>query len=99
MNWLSENYKWMFDGIGAAALIGLIAWLWRRFCKEPAAENATVSVRDTQGTGSPIASGSQVTQNIHYGQPLAPASPAPSVPASTQDKPRPNIRMTGARQT
>jgi hypothetical protein len=95
MNWLSENYKWVFDGIGAATLIGLIAWLWRRFFKEPAAENVTVSVQDSQITGSPIASGSQVTQNIHYGQELAPASPAPSVPASTQDKPRPNMQQTG----
>jgi membrane protein implicated in regulation of membrane protease activity len=65
MNWLSENYKWVFDGIGAAVLVGLIAWLWRRFFKEPAAENATVNVRDSQVRGSPIASGSQVTQNIH----------------------------------
>ena len=40
MNWLSENYKWVFDGIGAAVLVGLIAWLWRRFFKEPA-ENVT----------------------------------------------------------
>jgi hypothetical protein len=100
MNWLSENYKWVFDGIGAAALIGLIAWLWRRFFKEPAEKtNTSLTAKDSQVTNSPVASGSGIIQNVIHFQPQPAPSPALSVPTvpATQDKPRPNMQQVGAR--
>jgi hypothetical protein len=39
MHWLSENYKWLFDGIGALAIIGVVGYLLRRFTR--AAERAS----------------------------------------------------------
>lgn len=29
LNWLRENYQWVFDGIGVVVLVGLLAWLGR----------------------------------------------------------------------
>jgi hypothetical protein len=95
MNWLSSHFWELFGGIGGTALVGLIGWLLNRFFKHRAAENtdATVTVRDSHVTGSPVAAGSNITQHNYF----TPVTPATSVPA--KDKPRPNIRMTGARQT
>ena len=38
MKWLADNYKWLFDGIGALAIIGVVGYLLRRFMRaaEPA---------------------------------------------------------------
>jgi hypothetical protein len=29
VNWIAENYKWLFDGLGAVAVVALIGWIWR----------------------------------------------------------------------
>ena len=31
MKWLADNYKWLFDGIGALVIIGVVGYLLRRF--------------------------------------------------------------------
>ena len=38
MKWLADNYKWLFDGIGALVIIGVVGYLLRRFRRaaEPA---------------------------------------------------------------
>jgi hypothetical protein len=38
MKWLADNYKWLFDGIGALVIIGVVGYLLRRFMRaaEPA---------------------------------------------------------------
>ena len=38
MKWLADNYKWLFDGIGALVIIGVVGYLLRRFTRaaEPA---------------------------------------------------------------
>ena len=38
MRWLADNYKWLFDGIGALVIIGVVGYLLRRFmcAAEPA---------------------------------------------------------------
>ena len=38
MKWLADNYKWLFDGIGALIIIGVVGYLLRRFRRaaEPA---------------------------------------------------------------
>ena len=38
MKWLADNYKWLFDGIGALIIIGVVGYLLRRFTRaaEPA---------------------------------------------------------------
>ena len=39
MHWLADNYKWLFDGIGALVIIGVVGYLLRRFMR--AAERAS----------------------------------------------------------
>jgi hypothetical protein len=35
MHWLFANYKWLFDGIGALVIIGVVGYLLRRFMRAP----------------------------------------------------------------
>ena len=35
MHWLADNYKWLFDGIGALVIIGVVGYLLRRFRRAP----------------------------------------------------------------
>jgi hypothetical protein len=30
MNWISQNYKWLFDGVLGTAVVALAGWLFRR---------------------------------------------------------------------
>ncbi|HXC47340.1 MAG TPA: hypothetical protein VNU20_03550 [Candidatus Sulfotelmatobacter sp.] len=43
MNWLYQNYKWMFDGIGGVALIALIGFLYRLWFK-PSSRSSTQTI-------------------------------------------------------
>jgi hypothetical protein len=95
VQWLANNYQWLFAGVGVAVL----GFLLKRYVfKEPAATGHTteskLSSADSKVTGSPVISGQGNTTTIHIGQP--PSAPVPFA-ASTEDKPRPNMRMTGTR--
>ena len=46
MKWLADNYKWLFDGIGALVIIGVVGYLLRRFMR--AAEPAYLLVQPRQ---------------------------------------------------
>jgi hypothetical protein len=46
MHWLADNYKWLFDGIGALVIIGVVGYLLRRF--RHAAEPASHLVQPSQ---------------------------------------------------
>src|SRR5438552_18655891 len=46
MKWLADNYKWLFDGIGALVIIGVVGYLLRRFMR--AAEPAYILVQPRQ---------------------------------------------------
>src|SRR6266852_3865557 len=47
MHWLADNYKWLFDGIGALVIIGVVGYLLRRFRR--AAEPSSHLVQPRQG--------------------------------------------------
>ena len=70
MKWLADNYKWLFDGIGALVIIGVVGYLLRRFTRaaEPAyhleqperqektdGSKAELRAEDSQVTNSPVA--------------------------------------------
>jgi hypothetical protein len=95
MNWLSGHFWQLFEGVGGAALVGLVFFVLQRFLNTPAEETtATLTAHDAKVSGSPVASGSGIIQNvIHVGQPLPTPTPAPAA-ISPQPKPRPNMRMT-----
>jgi hypothetical protein len=66
--WLSENYKWLFDGVAGAAVIAVIGYLLRRFLKprpQDPQQNATLTAQGAKVVNSPIASGSGITQRIN----------------------------------
>ncbi len=92
MNWLSSHFWLLIGGVGGTALVGLIGWFLSRFFKEPVETDATVAVRDSHVTSSPIAAGSRITQHNYF----TPVSTSVAAPATTQDEPRPNIQQTGA---
>jgi hypothetical protein len=68
MQWLSENYKWLFDGVAGAAVIAAIGYLVQRLLKgskNPPGATATLTAQGAKVTNSPVASGSGITQNIN----------------------------------
>src|ERR1700674_2147049 len=85
MNWLSENYKWLFDGVAGAAALSLIGYFIHRFTKSKGQNgNAALNAQGAKVTNSPVASGSNITQtvnspttiNLALGEPtIAPRSP------------------------
>jgi hypothetical protein len=52
MKWLANNYKWLFDGIGALVIIGVVGYLLRRFMRaaEPAYHLAQPRQEKTDGS-------------------------------------------------
>jgi hypothetical protein len=52
MKWLADNYKWLFDGIGALVIIGVVGYLLRRFMRaaEPAYHLAQPRQEQTDGS-------------------------------------------------
>lgn len=81
MNWINENYKWLFGGVGAAAAIAILGWLVNRFWPRPeraGGNTATIGGEgDTSVAGSAIASGSHITQTVHITETPLPLAPAP----------------------
>jgi hypothetical protein len=66
MNWLSENYKWLFDGVAGAAALSLIGYFIHRFSKSRGQNgNAALNAQGAKVTNSPVASGSNITQTIN----------------------------------
>jgi hypothetical protein len=67
VQWFYDNYKWLFDGIGAIVFIGVITFLWRRLVSTPAAQ---APAPDSHPSNSAVASGN--VTNIYNVQPHAP---------------------------
>jgi hypothetical protein len=82
MHWLSQNYQWIFSGIGVL-ILGLLIERWRRSSKgQPKKENsAALTAQGAKVTASPVASGSNISQKVN--------SPTfnVSLPASTLSAP------------
>jgi hypothetical protein len=84
MHWLSDNYKWLFDGVAGAALVALVGYVVH--FRRQAAEKIDVSLRaqDSYVANSPVTSGSgNITTITNYGYPAA----APVAPVN-QSLPR-----------
>jgi len=70
VRWLSENYKWLFDGVAGAAVIALLAFLARQLFRTkpqpPSPEMAaTLTAQGAKVTNSPVASGSGISQTVN----------------------------------
>src|SRR4029077_13958146 len=42
MRWISDNYKWLLDGVGGAAIIALFVYLLQRWVKPSPRLNAEI---------------------------------------------------------
>ena len=83
MSWLSENYKWLFDGIGALALMAVIGYFAQRVLRrswDHQKDTAALNAQGAKVTNSPVASGSNISQNIN--------SPTLNVSLPTTDEDR-----------
>ena len=78
MYWISQNYKWLFDGILGAAILTLATWILQGKGSRSESENNTI----TAGSGtnalvvSAFAGGSNITQLIVQAAPGSPAEQA-----------------------
>jgi hypothetical protein len=106
MRWLSDNYKWLFDGFAGAAIIALIAYLVQRWVRRLPETTAITSVQKSSENNSPVSSGSNNTQTVHaptiqaqtvnYGiGPIMPTAPSPQPKAKIQ-KDLPNVLYISA---
>jgi hypothetical protein len=105
VNWLSQNYQWIFSGIGVLVLGFVVQqWLSRKDSKTEI--KTTTNFKDSALANSPVATGQNNTQTlatqtfnaetIHIGHPAVPA-PAPVQPPATIQRLLPNITLTSAR--
>jgi hypothetical protein len=70
MNW----WEWVFSGIGVLGVSAFIEWLRRR---SRLSQHAGIDAKGAKVANSPVASGSDITQNIgdthyHYPPPSTP---------------------------
>jgi len=67
MRWVSDNYKWLFDGVGVAVILFLAQHLLKRHSQERARqkEKAVLTAQGAKVTDSPVASGSNISQFIN----------------------------------
>jgi hypothetical protein len=87
MHWLSENYKWLFDGIGGLALMAVIGYFTRRILRRSPDHQKDIASLNAQGakvTNSPVASGSNISQNIN--SPTLNLSLSAKMPTADEDQ-------------
>src|SRR5712692_8427918 len=71
MNWVSENYKWLFDGVGGAATLALIVYLSKLFRGSPQPQLAgqrivaNLTAEHSSVVNSPVTCGSHNTQTVN----------------------------------
>src|SRR5438876_4658678 len=68
MKWLADNYKWLFDAIGALVIIGVVGYLLRRFMRaaEPAYHLAQPERQEKTDSGAELrAEDSQVPERFN----------------------------------
>jgi hypothetical protein len=65
MKWLSDNYKWLFDGAGIILLLAVVQYLVKRYEQAKAKRNGPASQIIQGVAGSAIASGSNISQRIN----------------------------------
>jgi hypothetical protein len=86
MNWLWDNKEWVFSGAGVA-IFGLLYGFF--FRPRPAANSSQVSAdRSSAVLGSPVASGSHISQVVNIV--TAAHSPSPLTANAYSDKPGPD---------
>jgi hypothetical protein len=85
VNWLLVNKEWVFSGAGVAAVGALIALFFRRGSEGH--RSAISADRNSSVLGSPVASGSNISQTVNI---VTTLSPAPQQGITYSDTPSPS---------
>jgi|ERR1700731_3078008 len=85
MNWLLANKEWIFSGIGVALLGLLYAVFFRP--RSIGASGQVSADRQSSMTGSPLASGSNISQTVNIVTMSHPPTPGPDVAYSETPSP------------
>ena len=77
MNWIWENKTWLFSGLGVALVLGILRYIFKPSSHGTTNQSSTIrDVANSSLMGSPIATGSNITQNVTIAGPSgAQASP------------------------
>src|SRR5260370_40814602 len=93
MKWLSENYKWLFDGVAGAAAISVIGYVIHHFLGSQGRQQgaAALTAQGAKVTDSPVASGSGVITQTVNSPTFNVSLPAPTeaTPALQEEKEQP----------
>jgi hypothetical protein len=69
VDWLLQNYKWLFDGIGGVIVVALFGYAAKRLLgskPKPAGQTtAKLTAKGAKVTDSPVASGSGINQMVN----------------------------------
>jgi hypothetical protein len=66
VKWFAENYKWLFDGVGGAAVLAIIGYMIHRYRRSGGRKgSAVLTAQSAKVVNSPVASGSGITQTIN----------------------------------
>jgi hypothetical protein len=98
VDWLSNNWKILFEGIGGAAVVSIIGYLCKRFFwpQRPSGHAAAITAQGARVSDSPVASGSGITQTVggthHHHYPPAVVSQPPAIESEPAPETEPQQR-------
>jgi hypothetical protein len=107
VNWLFENYKWLFDGVAAAMAVAIAGFFLRRWGKSSPKPVVTLdNAKESSVSNSPVSGGTGNSQNVNapvFNFNVAPSSNSTiepiAPPARGSSAPfLPNIQYVGCRQ-
>jgi hypothetical protein len=64
MSWFWDNRTWLFSGLGVVLLLGALRWMRAFFRPRPTAQPSNLAISSSFLVGSPVATGSNITQSV-----------------------------------
>lgn len=91
MDWIWSNKEWLFSGVAVAIIAGVYRFIFRRRTTVFAAEANTSTIQAEAMIGSPVATGSNISQtvNLVMSAPPSPDPPSRQPPDGYSPKPKP----------
>jgi hypothetical protein len=104
VNWFSNNWKLLFEGVGGTAAVAIIGYVCKLlFWPQSSGQDANLTAQGARVSDSPVASGSDIIQTVggthHHHYPPAVVSQPPAIELEpAPERPRPNLRMAGGKK-
>jgi hypothetical protein len=101
VNWLSDNWKVLFDGVGGAALVALVGYALKRMRERNGEQPPSLNAQGSKVLDSPVSGGTGNVQRVnspdyYFGAaPPVATPPVATPPVKVEPKPRkPQKRLT-----